>query len=80
MVLLRLPDRVRSAEVRARVGDDVEAASARAGRIGQIEAALHRIETLVFTRCSTVAGGAGSVDTPRDVRGFAVKFYNKEGD
>src|SRR5450755_290681 len=32
-----------------------------------------------FTRISTVAGGAGSVDTPRDVRGFAVKFYTKEG-
>jgi len=35
--------------------------------------------TPVFTRISTVAGGAGSVDTPRDVRGFAVKFYTKEG-
>ena len=35
--------------------------------------------TEVFTRISTVAGGAGSVDTPRDVRGFAVKFYTKEG-
>ena len=35
--------------------------------------------TEVFTRFSTVAGGAGSVDTPRDVRGFAVKFYTKEG-
>jgi catalase len=35
--------------------------------------------TPVFTRLSTVAGGAGSVDTPRDVRGFAVKFYTKEG-
>ena len=35
--------------------------------------------TPVFTRFSTVAGGAGSVDTPRDVRGFAVKFYTKEG-
>ena len=30
-------------------------------------------------RFSTVAGGAGSVDTPRDVRGFAVKFYTEEG-
>lgn len=30
--------------------------------------------TEVFTRFSTVAGGAGSVDTPRDVRGFAVKL------
>ena len=36
-------------------------------------------KTPVFTRISTVAGGAGSVDTPRDVRGFAVKFYTKEG-
>ncbi|MFT9016819.1 MAG: catalase [Acetobacter sp.] len=33
----------------------------------------------VFTRFSTVAGGAGSVDTPRDVRGFAVKFYTDAG-
>ena len=35
--------------------------------------------TKVFVRISTVAGGAGSVDTPRDVRGFAVKFYTDEG-
>ncbi len=35
--------------------------------------------TPVFCRFSTVAGGAGSVDTPRDVRGFAVKFYTDEG-
>jgi catalase len=35
--------------------------------------------TEVFVRFSTVAGGAGSADTPRDVRGFAVKFYTKEG-
>ncbi|NKE45700.1 catalase [Roseomonas frigidaquae] len=36
-------------------------------------------KTEVFTRFSTVAGGAGSVDTPRDVRGFAVKMYTVEG-
>ena len=36
-------------------------------------------KTPLFTRISTVAGGAGSVDTPRDVRGLAVKFYTKEG-
>jgi len=35
--------------------------------------------TPLFTRISTVAGGSGSSDTPRDVRGFAVKFYTKEG-
>lgn len=33
----------------------------------------------IFVRFSTVAGGAGSVDTPRDVRGFAIKFYTEEG-
>jgi len=33
----------------------------------------------VFVRFSTVAGGAGSADTVRDVRGFAVKFYTEEG-
>ncbi len=36
-------------------------------------------KTPVFVRFSTVAGGAGSGDTPRDVRGFAVKFYTSEG-
>ena len=36
-------------------------------------------KTELFARFSTVAGGAGSVDTPRDVRGFAVKMYTVEG-
>ena len=36
-------------------------------------------KTPLFTRISTVAGGAGSVDTARDVRGFATKFYTSEG-
>ena len=35
--------------------------------------------TPLFARFSTVAGGSGSVDTPRDVRGFSVKFYTKQG-
>ncbi len=35
--------------------------------------------TPVFCRISTVAGGSGSVDLPRDVRGFATKFYTSEG-
>jgi catalase len=38
-----------------------------------------KIKTPVFVRFSTVAGGAGSVDLPRDVRGFAVKFYTQGG-
>ncbi|MEK8029456.1 catalase [Ideonella sp. DXS29W] len=35
--------------------------------------------TPVFVRFSTVAGERGSVDTARDVRGFAVKFYSDDG-
>jgi catalase len=35
--------------------------------------------TPVFVRFSTLAGERGSVDTARDVRGFAVKFYTDEG-
>ena len=37
------------------------------------------VRTPVFARFSTVAGGSGSVDTPRDVRGFAVKLYTQQG-
>ncbi len=36
-------------------------------------------KTPVFVRFSTVAGNKGSSDLPRDVRGFAVKFYTQEG-
>ena len=38
-----------------------------------------RRKTPVFVRFSTVAGSRGSTDCPRDVRGFAVKFYTEEG-
>jgi len=37
------------------------------------------VKTPVFARFSTVGGSRGSADTPRDVRGFAVKFYTQEG-
>ena len=36
-------------------------------------------KTPVFARFSTVAGNKGSADLARDVRGFAVKFYTKQG-
>jgi len=36
-------------------------------------------ETRTFVRFSTVAGSRGSMDTARDVRGFATKFYTDEG-
>src|SRR5437660_10463525 len=35
--------------------------------------------TPVLVRFSTVAGEAGSADTVRDPRGFAIKFYTEEG-
>ncbi len=35
--------------------------------------------TPAFVRFSTVAGSKGSADLARDVRGFAVKMYTKEG-
>ncbi|AGP38918.1 catalase [Sorangium cellulosum] len=37
------------------------------------------VRTPVFVRFSTVVGSRGSADTVRDVRGFATKFYTKEG-
>lgn len=37
------------------------------------------VKTPVFARFSTVGGSRGSADTPRDVRGFAVKFYTQAG-
>jgi catalase len=36
-------------------------------------------KTETFVRFSTVAGNKGSADLARDVRGFATKFYTKEG-
>ena len=36
-------------------------------------------KTPAFVRFSTVAGNKGSSDLARDVRGFAVKIYTKEG-
>jgi catalase len=36
-------------------------------------------QTEVFVRFSTVAGNKGSFDLARDVRGFAVKLYTRQG-
>ncbi|QOY55752.1 catalase [Candidatus Sulfurimonas marisnigri] len=37
------------------------------------------VETPMLIRFSTVAGERGAADAERDVRGFAMKFYTKEG-
>jgi catalase len=73
----RIPERVVHARGSAAHGTFVAyKAAAKYTRAAFLQNAA---ETPVFTRFSTVAGGAGSVDTPRDVRGFAVKFYTQEG-
>lgn len=36
-------------------------------------------KTPVFARFSTVGGEKGSIDSTRDPRGFALKFYTEEG-
>lgn len=57
-----------------RVGDEPASRYTRAKVI--TEAGHH---TPVFVRFSTVAGGKESPETMRDPRGFAVKFYTKDG-
>ncbi|MEJ6021110.1 catalase [Ramlibacter sp. PS4R-6] len=37
------------------------------------------VRTPVFVRFSNLTGSQGSADTVRDMRGFAVKFYTREG-
>jgi catalase len=36
-------------------------------------------KTEMFVRFSTVAGERGAADAERDIRGFAMKFYTKQG-
>jgi len=64
-----------------------------AGAFGYFESSNHHItaytkaglfskpgkRTKIAVRFSTVVGGAGSADTVRDPRGFAIKFYTDEG-
>lgn len=74
----RIPERIVHARGSAAHGTFTLTASlaeyTRAAVLGEVGKA-----TPVFARFSTVAGGAGSVDTPRDIRGFAVKFYTSQG-
>jgi len=73
----RIPERIVHARGSAAHGTFVaNGAGAKYSRAGFL---AKTATTPVFCRFSTVAGGAGSVDLPRDVRGFAVKFYTGEG-
>ncbi|XP_074594173.1 catalase-like [Brevipalpus obovatus] len=78
--------------VRERISERVVHAKG-AGAFGYFESSNHHItaytkaglfskpgkRTKIAVRFSTVVGGAGSADTVRDPRGFAIKFYTDEG-
>ena len=73
----RIPERV----VHAR-GTGAEGEFVSNGELDKFtKAALFKagVKTPVFVRFSTVAGNKGSFDLARDVRGFAVKLYTREG-
>ena len=79
----RIPERVVHArgagahgyfEAYGKVGDEPVSKYTRA-KLFQVEGK----RTPVFVRFSTVIHGAGSPETLRDPRGFAVKFYTEEG-
>ncbi|KAJ3119302.1 hypothetical protein HK098_005604 [Nowakowskiella sp. JEL0407] len=74
----RIPERV----VHAR-GSGAHGFFTSAGNFSNITMAKlfsdENLKTPTFVRFSTVQGSRGSKDTPRDVRGFATKFYTDEG-
>ena len=73
----RIPERVVHARGYAAHGDfQAYRSNAKLSKAGFLQP---NVKTPVFCRFSTVAGRAGSFDTARDVRGFAVKFYTSEG-
>lgn len=74
----RIPERIVHARGSAAHGY-FQAYESQAGVTRAAFLADPKVKTPVFARFSTVAGGSGSVDLPRDVRGFAVKFYTSEG-
>ncbi len=73
----RIPERVVHARGAAAHGTFVANGAAESvTRAGFLRAGA---STRVFTRFSTVVGSRGSMDTARDTRGFATKFYTTEG-
>ena len=73
----RIPERVVHARGAAAHGTFVaNGAAASVTRAGFLKAGA---VTEVFTRFSTVVGSRGSMDTARDTRGFATKFYTADG-
>jgi catalase len=74
----RIPERV--VHARGAAAHGVFTAYGTAGNITRAAVLAEKdLQTPVFVRFSTVLGSRGSADTARDTRGFAVKFYSKEG-
>ncbi len=73
----RIPERV--VHARGAGAHGVFRSNGKAAQITRAGFLKEGVETPVFVRFSTVAGFRGSIDTARDTRGFAVKFYTDEG-
>jgi catalase len=73
----RIPERVVHARGAAAHGTFV--ANGAAEGICQAAFLAAGVETPVFVRFSTVLGSRGSMDTARDTRGFATRFYTTQG-
>ncbi|CAB4743800.1 unannotated protein [freshwater metagenome] len=73
----RIPERVVHARGAGAHGTFV--ANGAASSVSRAAVFAQGEETPVFVRFSTVLGSRGSADTVRDTRGFATKFYTREG-
>ena len=73
----RIPERV--VHARGAAAHGVFVGYGAAENVTSAEFLKKGVETPVFTRFSTVIGSRGSMDTARDTRGFATKFYTAEG-
>lgn len=73
----RIPERV--VHARGSGAHGVFRANGAAASISKAGVFAEGEETEVFVRFSTVLGSRGSADTVRDTRGFATKFYTRDG-
>ncbi|CAM3509916.1 catalase [Nocardioides zeicaulis] len=73
----RIPERV--VHARGAGAHGVFRSNGAASKVSRAAVFADGEETRVFVRFSTVLGSRGSADTVRDTRGFATKFYTREG-
>ncbi|GGC78324.1 catalase [Tersicoccus solisilvae] len=73
----RIPERV--VHARGAAAHGVFEANGAAEKITRAAFLKKGVKTDTFVRFSTVLGSRGSMDTARDTRGFATKFYTTEG-